>query len=66
MGITSSRRKLYTGGSTALLKDFLPAKCGINASFVAINDLAAVEAALTPSTKVGKVQQSKPDMRACY
>ncbi|KAI3426324.1 hypothetical protein D9Q98_008697 [Chlorella vulgaris] len=40
------------GGTFALLKDFLPAKCGITATFVAITDLAAVEAAVQPSTRV--------------
>nr|BAU71133.1 methionine-gamma-lyase [Parachlorella kessleri] len=40
------------GGTFALLKDFLPRKCGISTSFVPIADLEAVRAAITPATKV--------------
>ena len=40
------------GGTHALLKDYLPAKTGITTTFVPINDLAAVEAAIGPRTKV--------------
>ena len=40
------------GGTYALLHDFLPAKAGITATLVDINDLAAVEAAITPKTRV--------------
>ena len=40
------------GGTYALLNDFLPAKCGIDASLVDINDLAAVEAAMRENTRV--------------
>ena len=34
------------GGTFALMKDFLPAKCGIRTVFVDVNDAAAVEAAV--------------------
>lgn len=34
------------GGTFALMKDFLPAKCGIKTVFVDLNDAAAVEAAV--------------------
>ncbi len=40
------------GGTFALLHDFLPAKAGIRTTFVDITDLDAVEAALTPKTRV--------------
>jgi len=40
------------GGTYALLHDFLPAKAGITATLVDIADLEAVEAAITPKTKV--------------
>jgi methionine-gamma-lyase len=40
------------GGTYALLHDFLPAKAGITATLVDINDLAAVEAAITDRTRV--------------
>jgi len=40
------------GGTYALLHDFLPAKAGITATLVDINDLDAVEAAITPQTRV--------------
>jgi methionine-gamma-lyase len=40
------------GGTYALLHDFLPAKAGITTSLVDINDLDAVEAAITPKTRV--------------
>ncbi|PSC70464.1 Methionine gamma-lyase isoform A [Micractinium conductrix] len=40
------------GGTHALLKDFLPAKCGIRTTFVPVADVAAVAAAITPSTKL--------------
>ncbi|KAF8054990.1 hypothetical protein HT031_006880 [Scenedesmus sp. PABB004] len=43
---------LVYGGSYAYLADFLPRKCGIEATFVDITDLAAVAAAFTPRTKV--------------
>jgi methionine-gamma-lyase len=44
-------RAIY-GGSHALLGEFLPAKAGVTTSFVPITDLAAVEAAFTPRTRV--------------
>jgi methionine-gamma-lyase len=40
------------GGTHALLRDLLPAKTGITTTFVPITDLAAVEAAMTPRTRV--------------
>ena len=40
------------GGTFSLMKDFLATKCGISTSFVAINDLKGVEAAITSKTKV--------------
>ena len=40
------------GGTFSFLKDFLAVKCGITTSFVAINDLEAVEASITNKTKV--------------
>jgi methionine-gamma-lyase len=40
------------GGTFALLKSFLPAKCGISTTFVDISDLEAVRAAITDQTKV--------------
>lgn len=40
------------GGTFALLSDFLPLKMGITTTFVPIDDLAAVEAAIRPNTKV--------------
>lgn len=46
-----SSRAVY-GGSHALLHELLPAKTGITTSFVPITDLAAVEAAFTPRTRV--------------
>lgn len=40
------------GGTHALLKEFLPAKCGITTTFVPISDLGAVAAAITDRTRV--------------
>lgn len=42
------------GGTHALLKSFLPAKCGVTTSFVDITDLRAVERELAahPNTRV--------------
>ena len=40
------------GGTFALLRDFLPAKTGIRTTFVPPHDLEAVEAAMTPQTRV--------------
>ena len=44
-------RTVY-GGTFALLHDYLPAKTGLKTSFVDVSDLAAVERALTPRTRV--------------
>ena len=44
-------RAIY-GGTHALFAELFPAKTGVTASFVPITDLAAVEAAFTPRTKV--------------
>ncbi len=41
------------GGTHALLKSFLPQKSHISSTLVDITDLAAVEAAMQPNTKVG-------------
>ncbi|HRV81027.1 MAG TPA: PLP-dependent transferase, partial [Planctomycetota bacterium] len=40
------------GGTYALLETFLPRKAGLRTDFVNTSDLAAVEAAMTPGTKV--------------
>ena len=40
------------GGTFALLRDFLPAKAGINTSFVDIQDPDAIRQAITPATRV--------------
>ena len=40
------------GGTHALLKEFLPAKTGVEVTFVDIGDAAAVKAAMRPRTKV--------------
>jgi methionine-gamma-lyase len=40
------------GGTWALLRDFLPARTGLSATFVDTTDLAAVERAFTPRTRV--------------
>lgn len=44
-------RTVY-GGTFALLHDYLPAKAGLKTTFVDVSDLAAVERALTPRTRV--------------
>lgn len=44
-------RAIY-GGSHALLGELLPRKAGVTTTFVPITDLAAVEAAFTPRTRV--------------
>ncbi len=41
------------GGTFALLKDFMRTKCGITTTFVPINDMGAVRAAIMDRTKVG-------------
>ena len=40
------------GGTFAMLADFLPQKMNITTTFVDIDDLAAVRAAVRPNTKV--------------
>jgi methionine-gamma-lyase len=40
------------GGTYALMHDFLPLKAGIDTTFTDITDLDAVEAAITPETRV--------------
>jgi methionine-gamma-lyase len=44
-------RTVY-GGTFALLRDYLPAKAGVQATFVDVSDFAAVEAAFTPRTRI--------------
>ncbi len=44
-------RTVY-GGTFALLHDYLPAKAGVTTTFVDVSDLAAVERAITPRTRV--------------
>ena len=44
-------RTVY-GGTFALLHDYLPAKAGVATMFVDVTDLAAVERAFTPRTRV--------------
>ena len=52
------------GGTFALLHDYLPRKAGITATFVPIDDLAAVEAAITPKTRAIYVESmSNPTLR---
>lgn len=52
------------GGTFALLNEFLPARAGLDVSFVDSNDLAAVEAAFTPQTRVLYVESiANPTLR---
>lgn len=52
------------GGTFALLNEFLPARAGLEVSFVDTNDLAAVEAAFTPETRVLYVESiANPTLR---
>jgi methionine-gamma-lyase len=44
-------RTVY-GGTFALLRDYLPAKAGVQTTFVDVSDFAAVEAAFTPRTRI--------------
>jgi len=44
-------RTVY-GGTFALMHDYLPAKAGVATTFVDVSDLAAVEHAFTPRTRV--------------
>lgn len=46
-----SSKTIY-GGTFALFKDYLPVRTGVKTTFVDIADLAAVERAITPKTKV--------------
>jgi methionine-gamma-lyase len=56
--------KTVYGGTFALLKEFLPAKAGIEVTFVDAFDLAAVEAAITDRTRVVFVEtMSNPTLR---
>lgn len=52
------------GGTFALFKDFLPAKAGLGVTFVDATDLAQVEAALTPRTRLLYVESiANPTLR---
>lgn len=52
------------GGTFALLNEFLPLKAGIHTTFVDTDDLAAVESAVTPKTRVLYVEtMSNPTLR---
>jgi methionine-gamma-lyase len=52
------------GGTFALLKEFLPARAGLDVGFVDTNDLEAVEAAFTPETRVLYVESiANPTLR---
>jgi methionine-gamma-lyase len=56
-------RTLY-GGTFALLHDYLPLKAGIHTTFVDGKDLAAVEAAITPKTRLIYAESvSNPTLR---
>jgi methionine-gamma-lyase len=46
-----AERSIY-GGSFAFLKNYLPAKAGIDTTFVDVSDLEAIENAMTAKTKV--------------
>lgn len=52
------------GGTFALFNEYLPLKCGIRSSMVDMTDLAAVEAAFQPNTRVLYVEtMSNPTLR---
>ena len=52
------------GGTYALLHDFLPVKANIQTSFVDVSDHQAIEAAITPETKVLYAESiSNPTLR---
>jgi len=52
------------GGTFALFKEFLPAKAGLQVTFVDTSDLEAVDAAFTPRTRVLYVETiSNPTLR---
>ena len=56
-------RTLY-GGTFALLHDYLPLKAGIHTTFVDGKDLSAVEAAITPKTRLIYAESvSNPTLR---
>lgn len=58
-----SARTIY-GGTFALFNDYFPVKTGIATTFVDVSDLAAVEAAFTPRTRVLYVESmSNPTLR---
>ena len=49
------------GGTFSLFKSFLPLKCNVTTTFVPINDIAAVAAAITPNTRaIYTESQSNP------
>lgn len=50
---SASAAAARAGGTFALMKSFLPQKCNVSTTFVAINDLEAVRAAITDRTTVG-------------
>ncbi|CAG0963709.1 methionine-gamma-lyase [Phycisphaerales bacterium] len=52
------------GGTFALLRDFLPVKCGVASTFVPVWDLETVQRAFTPRTRVLFVEtMSNPTLR---
>ncbi|MGB0648383.1 MAG: aminotransferase class I/II-fold pyridoxal phosphate-dependent enzyme [Bradymonadia bacterium] len=52
------------GGTWAMLAEFFPQKCGITATFVDINDEAALKSAIRPNTKVIYTESlSNPTLR---
>ena len=52
------------GGSYAFLAEYLPKKAGVTTTFVNTNDLAAVDAAITPRTKLIYAESlSNPTLR---
>lgn len=52
------------GGTWALLHDFMPAKTGVQTSFVDTTDIEAVKRAITPRTRLLYVEsQSNPTLR---
>ncbi len=58
-----SSRAVY-GGTFALMNDYFPKKTGVRTTFVDASDLGAVEAAMTPSTRVLYVESlSNPTLR---
>lgn len=52
------------GGTFALLKEYLPLKAGIQTTFAPVNDLNAIERAMTPRTRAIYVESvSNPTLR---